>query len=172
MYCCGVAEQVVHVAKNLLIGSYKEYAQIVRLVLLQCMNGQRVGVVTIGNEVRYLSVGVAGNVLQGGVARRALVQTLKGKDGEKLVNSPRVAQTLEQREVAEVLVCQQFVDVHQLLGDMLQVLGQRIDFMAYAPVHSFNLGTRLQVHDTVCEQVEHLFPDLLGIVPVFKHIAR
>ena len=54
---------------------------------------------------------------------------------------------------------------------MLQVLGQRIDFMTNAPVHGFNLCTCLQIHDTVCEQVEHLFPDLLGIVPVFKHIA-
>ena len=54
---------------------------------------------------------------------------------------------------------------------MLQVLGQRIDFVTNAPVHGLNLGTRLQVHDTMCEQVEHLFPDLLGIVPVFEHIA-
>ena len=54
---------------------------------------------------------------------------------------------------------------------MLQVLGQRIDFVTNAPVHGLNLGTRLQVHDTVCEQVEYLFPNLLCIVPVFKHIA-
>ena len=88
-----------------------------------------------------------------------------------MIDSPRVTQTLEQREVTEVLVCQQLVNVHQFLGDMLQVLGQRIDFMTNAPVHSFNLGTRLQVHDTMCEQVKHLFSDLLGIVPVFNHIA-
>ena len=70
------------------------------------MNGQRVGVVTVGDEVRYLSVGVTGNILQGGVARGAFVQTLKRKDGEELVDGPRVTQTLEQREVTEVLVCQ------------------------------------------------------------------
>ena len=54
---------------------------------------------------------------------------------------------------------------------MLEVLGQRIDFVADAPIHRLNLGTRLQIHNTMREEIEHLLTNLLCIVPVFQHIA-
>ena len=51
---------------------------------------------TIGYEVGYLSVAVAGDVLQGSVAGRTLVQTLDRHDREELVDGPTVWQALEQ----------------------------------------------------------------------------
>ena len=43
--------------------------------------------------------------------------------------------------------------------------------MAHAPVHRLNLGSGFQVHDSVGKKVEHLFTNLLSVVPVFEHIA-
>ena len=96
MGCIGVAEKIVHVAQNLLIGTYKEYTEIVWLVLLQRMKWENVADMTVGYEVGYLSVAVAGDVLQGSVAGRTLVQTLDRHDREELVDGPTVWQALEQ----------------------------------------------------------------------------
>ena len=96
MGCIGVAEKIVHVAQNLLIGTYKEYTEIVWLVLLQRMKWENVADMTVGYEVGYLSVAVAGDVLQGSVAGRALVQALDRHDREELVDGPTVWQALEQ----------------------------------------------------------------------------
>ena len=92
----GVAEEIVHVAQNLLIGTYEEHTEIVWLVLLQRMKRKNVADMAIGYEVGYLSVAVAGDVLQGGVAGRTLVQTLDRHDREELVDGPTVWQALEQ----------------------------------------------------------------------------
>ena len=55
---------------------------------------------------------------------------------------------------------------------MLQALCQSVYLMTHTPIHGLNLCTRLQVNDTMREKVEHLFADLLGIVPVLQHITR
>ena len=96
MGCIGVAEKIVHVAQNLLIGTYKEYTEIVWLVFLQGMKWENVADMAIGYEVGYLSVAVAGDVLQGSVAGRTLVQALDRHDREELVDGPTVWQALEQ----------------------------------------------------------------------------
>ena len=68
------------------------------------MEWEHVADVTICDKISYLSIAVAGDVLQGGVASRTLVQSLDRHDREELVYRPTVWQTLEQREVAEILV--------------------------------------------------------------------
>ena len=55
---------------------------------------------------------------------------------------------------------------------MLEVLGQRVYLVAYAPVHTLDLGPRLQVYHAVREQLECLFAYLLCVVPVLEHRAR
>ena len=92
----GVAEEIVHVAQNLLVGTYEEHTEIVWLVLLQWMKWENVADMTIGYEVGNLAVAVAGDVLQGSVAGRTLVQTLDRHDREELVDGPTVWQALEQ----------------------------------------------------------------------------
>ena len=83
-----VAKEVVHITQNLLIGTHEEHAQIVGLVLLQRMDGQRVRVMTVGHETGNLAVAVAGDILQRGVTCGTLVQSLDRHDGEHLVDSP------------------------------------------------------------------------------------
>ena len=129
------------------------------------------GVMTIRGEVGNLTVTVAGDILDGGVTGWALIQTLERHNREYLVDGPRVAEALEEREVAEIFISQELVDLHQLLGDMLQTFGKGMDLVTHAPVHGFHLGTGLQVDDTMREEVEYFFTNLLSIVPVFQHIA-
>ncbi len=51
--------------------------------------------------------------------RRVLVQTLDRDDGEELVDGPEVRQRLEQGEVAEIFVGQQFRQRGEVLGNTL-----------------------------------------------------
>ena len=127
---------------------------------------------SVGNEVGNLSIAVAGDVLQGSVAGRTLVQTLDRHDREELVDSPTVWQALEQREVAEILVGKNLIQSSELLRYMLHVLGKIVDLVAHAPVHCLNLCTGLQIYDAVREKLQCLFANLLGIMPVFQHVAR
>ena len=55
---------------------------------------------------------------------------------------------------------------------MLHVLGKIVDLVAHAPVHCLNLCTGLQIYDAVREELQCLFANLLGIMPVFQHVAR
>lgn len=92
MHGIGVAEEVVHVAEYLLVGSYEEHAQVVRLALLERVHGQHMLYMSVAHEVGYLAVAVARYVLQRGVACGALGEPLYGHDGEELVYGPAVGQ--------------------------------------------------------------------------------
>ena len=70
----GVAKEVVHIAKYLLIGSHEEHTEIIRFALAQGVTGQDMRVVAIGGDVGYLSGAVASDVLQRGTASGALVE--------------------------------------------------------------------------------------------------
>ena len=136
------------------------------------MKRENVADMTIGYEVRNLTVAVTGDVLQGSVAGRTLVQALDRHDREELVDSPTVWQALEQREIAEILVGKNLVQSSQLLRHMLHVLGKIVDLVAHAPVHCLNFCTGLQIYDAVREKLQCLIANLLGIVPVFQHVVR
>ena len=59
----GVAEEVVHVAQNLLVGSYKEHANVVVLALAEGMQRQVGRLLVVVDVGRYFAVRVAGDVL-------------------------------------------------------------------------------------------------------------
>ena len=103
--------------------------------------------------------------------RRALVESLYRHDREELVDGPTVWQTLEEREVAEILVGKQFVESSQFFRDVFHVLCQIVNLMAYTPVHGFYLGSCLEVDDAMREEFQSLVAYLLSVVPVFEHIA-
>lgn len=105
----GVAKQIVEVAENLLICTNEENTKIIRLVATQCVHWKHVAGASSAYEIGYLAIAVAGNVLQSGFPCRAFVQPLYRHDGEKLVDSPTVGKRLEEREVAKIFVCKQFV---------------------------------------------------------------
>ena len=69
----GVAEQVVHVAEDFLIGADQKRAQVIRLAV-EGVQRQRPLHVAAVDELVDLAVRVAGDVAQHGVPRRPLVR--------------------------------------------------------------------------------------------------
>ena len=167
-----IAEEVVHIAENLLVSTYEKHSEEILLAMAQGMDRQHIRQRSAGGEIRNLSVGVASDVLDGAVACGLLVETLYRHDREQLVDTPAVGQRLEDGEVAEVLVSQQFIETAELIGHMLHRLCNSINLVADAPVHRFYLGTRLEVDHSVGEHVETVLANLLGVVPVLKHRLR
>lgn len=135
------------------------------------MYGQAVGDGVLGYVGGNLAVAVAGDVLQRGVALGALVEPLQRHDGEHLSHAPRVGQRLEEREVAEILVGQQLVDLVQLLGHALHLHGYGVDLARYRPVEFLDLGAGLKVDQAVREELEGLVAYLLRVVPVLEGAA-
>ena len=59
----GVTGQVVHVAQYFLVGSYEEDTEVIRLVVLECVQRKYITNMAIGHKVGYFSIAVAGDVL-------------------------------------------------------------------------------------------------------------
>ena len=171
VYGIGVAEEVVHVAENFLIGSYEEDGDIVLFALSQGVQRDVVGLVVVVDVCPDFTVRVAGNVLECGTLCGFFLQSLYRHDGEKLVECPMVGQTLEETEVAEVFFSHRLVEFPQLIGAVFLVVCQFADFVADAPVERFYLCAGLEVEESVSEQVEGLFADILCVVPVLEHGA-
>ena len=171
MYGIGIAEQVVHISQNFLVSPHQEHTDIIRFLCLDGMYRQVVCHITAGHEVGNLPIRVASNILQGSRAVRTFIQTLNRHDGENLVNRPGIRQRLEQREVTEIFVSQQLVQITELIRCMLQTRCNLVNLTCNRPVHTFNLCTCLQIDNTVTEQVQRFFTNLLGIMPCLQHTA-
>ena len=92
MHGVGVAEQIVHVAEDFLIGSDKEHAEIVGLAGADAMDGEGGRCAVAGDEICQFAVGVAGDVLDCASAVGAFVEAGYGYDGKHLVNGPCVGE--------------------------------------------------------------------------------
>ena len=86
----------MEVTENLLVGTDKEDTEIVGLLGSQAMDRQHVRDVIVGHEVGDLAVAVAGDVLDGTLAGRTLVEALDRDDREELVNGPAIWQRLKE----------------------------------------------------------------------------
>ena len=78
------------------------------------------------DEAVDLAVRVAGHVLQRAAPRRLLVQPVDRHDREELVDRPGVGQRLEEREVAEVAVGEDHVELGEDVLVLLRVLGREL----------------------------------------------
>ena len=88
---------------------------------------QRQGVAHVAqiNELVNLSVGIAGDVHQSRLARRAFVQPADGHDWEKLSQRPVIQQRLEDGKVAEILVGERVFKFADFLRD--EMADERIE---------------------------------------------
>ena len=59
----------------------------------------------------------------------------------------------------------------ELVGDVLLVVHEFIDFARDTPVEAFDLRAGLEVDDAVAEKIERLLAGLFGVVPIFQHGA-
>ncbi len=111
MHGVGIAEQVVEVAEDLLVGAGEEDAEHVGLAVPELVQLQTRRAVLLAHEAVDLAVGVAGDVLDRAPPHRLLIQPVDGHDREQLIDGPAVGQRLEQREVAEVPVDERRLEV-------------------------------------------------------------
>ncbi len=102
MHGVGIAEQVVQIPQNLLIGADQEEADVVILVLLDLVQRQELGPAVLAHKTGDLSIGVTGDIGNRGHHIRPLVEPLQRHDREQLVNGPGVRDGLEQREVGKI----------------------------------------------------------------------
>ena len=140
-----VAKEVVQVAQDFLIGSHEEHSQVVVLSVLEGMHWQVVRESLVRDEVAYLAVAVAGDVLDGGKAVGALVESSQRHHGEHLVDCPRVGQRLEQREVAEVFLGQHLCHRAQFLRGVLHVAHEHVHLARHAPEEFLHHSAGAQV---------------------------
>ena len=101
MHRVGVAEEVVQVAEDLLVGADQEDAEVV-VVVVERVQLEHVLHVAQVDEVVDLAVGVAGDVGQHARRVGSSFEPVDRHDREELVDRPGVGQRLEHREVAEV----------------------------------------------------------------------
>ncbi len=95
---------------------------------------------TVGNEVGYLSVAVAGDVLQGSVAGRTLVQTLDRHDREELVDSPTcLAGSGTERSCRNTCLARILSNPLSSSGTCFMCLARLLISWHIAPVHRLNL---------------------------------
>ena len=94
----------MHIAENFLIGTDHENTQQIILTLAQFMHRQTGLDTLLIHVMANLAIGIAGQILQHRTAHRLFIQTVQRHDRQYLINRPGIRQTLEYREVADVLV--------------------------------------------------------------------
>ena len=132
-----------------------------RQVVCHVTAGHEVG--NFPSESQVISCKVA--VRSGRSSRRWI--GMMGKSGQ----SPRIRQRLEQREVTEIFVSQQLVQIAEFIRCVFQARCNLVNLTCNRPVHTFNLCTCLQIDNTVAEQVQRFFTNLLSIMPCLQHTA-
>jgi hypothetical protein len=106
----GVAEQVVQVAEDLLIGADQEDADVVGLAV-PLVQLEHALLVAAGDELVDLAVAVAGEVGEHTASRRLLVEAMDRHHGEQLLHRPVVRGGLEQGEVSVVGVRELLLEI-------------------------------------------------------------
>ena len=121
----GIAEEIVQIAKNLLIRPGQEDPQDVRVILVPWVQLERCLPLAAAGETVDDAVGVAGHVLDRTATGRRLGQPVDRHDREELVDRPVVRQRLEEGEVAEVTIDERALEMVRDLGIRRAVVANR-----------------------------------------------
>ena len=163
-----VAEEVVQVAQDFLIGSHEKDAQIVVLAVLEFVHWQGVCHALRRDEVGDFAVAVAGDVLYRRAAVGLFVEPLQRHHREHLVDGPGVGQRLEEREVAEVFLGQHPCHRGEFVGGMLHVAHDVVHVARHAPEEFLHQCACAQVDESQTKAVERLVANLQRVVPVLE----
>ena len=137
----GVAEQVVHVTEDFLVGADQEDTQQVVFTLFQRVYRQAGLDALLVDVLLDLAVGVAGQVLQYRAAHRFFVEAVQRQDRQYLADGPGVRQALEHREVADVFIRQLVVEFVEHLAVRTLACFQRVmQAAAHGEVALFSQG--------------------------------
>src|SRR6185369_17151851 len=117
-----VAEQVVQVTEDFLIGAREENAEHVRFAVAELVQLETRVAALVADEAIDLAVGVAGDILQRAAARWLLIEPMNRHDRKELIDGPTVGQRLKEREVAEVPVDERRVEVDDDVLELVAIL--------------------------------------------------
>ena len=92
MHGIGVAEEVVQIAEDFLIGAGQEDAEDVVFAVAELVQLQTGTTLLVADEAIDLAIGIARDVLQRATTHRLLKQAMDRHDREELVDGPAVRQ--------------------------------------------------------------------------------
>ena len=168
MHLVDAAEEVVHVAHDILISAGEKNPQRIPFhaltVFAQRMKRQRVAGVLEVDVLLHGPVAVAGDINQRGIPRGFLVQPRERHDGEQLVQRPVILQALKHAEVANVLVAHAVLELADLLGHMVALLIMGTNLGANLPVQRLHLCLGVQLKYTQGKHVMRVLLTLLRLV--------
>src|SRR3989441_1129509 len=138
------AKEVVQIAHDVLVGAHQKETEVIRFELAvpvhaELVQRESVEHVAQVDELVDLAVGIAGDVHQGRLARRAFVEAADRHDRKQLAERPVVEQRLEHGKVAEVLVAEAVFELADFFGNVGLAAETFDDFLADFPVEMFDL---------------------------------
>jgi len=134
------AEEVVEVPHDVLIGTHKEEAEVIRFGGLgmavdgEGMEGQSIADILEVDEFPDLPIGIASDVDESRFVSGPFVEPAERHDGEELSPSPVIDEGLEDGEVAEVLVSEAVFEFLDFFGDVVLSSVSLKDGLADFPV--------------------------------------
>ena len=165
-----IAEQVVEVAENLLVGADEEDAEEVVLAIGLRVQLEHVLDVAQIDERIDLAVRVARDVGERGAVRGLLVEPVDRADREQLIDRPRIGHRLEHREVAEVRVAERLLEALELLGHVRHVAREVQHLLARGPEEVLAEHAVLEREVPEVEQLEDLILVLDGVVIALEEV--
>jgi hypothetical protein len=167
----GVAEEVVEVAEDLLVGADEERGQVVRFAVEAV---QREGLLDVAavDELIDLAVGVAGDVAEHCAARGRFGEPVDGHQREELLDRPTVGHGLEEREIAEIGIRERCFEAFEILGHDVELLGHRQNPPADDPIEVLGEGPLFEGQVAEAEEVERGIERLLGVVEALEQVLH
>src|SRR5216684_1863674 len=161
------AKEVMDVAHDVLIGASEKDAEVIGLAVAQLVERQCFADVMEIDVLRHLAIGIAGDVDQGRLELRPLIEPVDRHDGEELAESPMIEQRLEDGEVADVLIGELDLEVPQILGHFLGIhlLHDGLQLLRDLPEELLDSRLRVEVQQAELEHVLGLLLDLDDVVP-------
>ena len=115
-----VAEEVVQIPEDLLVGAAEEHAEQIVLARRHGVDRQEALHLFDVDEALDHPVRIAGQIREARLHRGLLVEAMDGDHREELLHGPDVRCALEDREVAVVDAAQPLIEDLELLRDVLE----------------------------------------------------
>ena len=145
----GIAEQVVHIPEDLLIGANHKEAQHRRIFRIVFRHRHGGGNPVAIHIVVNRAIGIAGDIQQHRAAFRHHVQPFQRHHREQLIDTPCIRHRLEQREVDVNLIRHPFL---QFVDNRSMRTVARVElflyFMAHVQIQLFCPGALLKIEGT------------------------
>ena len=170
MHGVGVAEEIMEIAEDLLVGADQERAEVVGLVLPGVKRERPLHVPAV-DELIDLAVGIAGHVAEDRIVRGPLAEPMDRHHRKELLDRPAVGHRLEEREVAEVGVGERGLEPLQFLRHELQLLRHLGDLPADRPVEVLHGRPLVERQVAAGKQVHRGVERLLRVVIALQQVA-